>query len=72
MKTHTVAIIGLGRMGSTIDDEGHGDVPYSVAAATTAARLRLKRQNAHRPTPKAQGRHANARYTILHVKGWTA
>ena len=29
MKKHTVAIIGLGRMGSTIDDEGHGDVPYS-------------------------------------------
>ena len=24
MQKHTVAIIGLGRMGSTIDDEGHG------------------------------------------------
>ena len=23
MQKHTVAIIGLGRMGSTIDDEGH-------------------------------------------------
>ena len=42
MKKHTVAIIGLGRMGSTIDDEGHGDVPYSVAAATKASeRLEL-------------------------------
>lgn len=42
MKTHTVAIIGLGRMGSTIDDEGHGDLPYSVAAATKASeRLEL-------------------------------
>ncbi len=42
MKKHTVAIIGLGRMGSTIDDEGHGDVPYSVAAATRASeRLEL-------------------------------
>ena len=29
-------------MGSTIDDEGHGDVPYSVAAATRASeRLEL-------------------------------
>ena len=42
MQKHTVAIIGLGRMGSTIDDEGHGDVPYSVAAATRASeRLEL-------------------------------
>ena len=42
MKKHTVAIIGLGRMGSTIDDEGHGDLPYSVAAATRASeRLQL-------------------------------
>ena len=42
MEKHTVAIIGLGRMGSTIDDEGHGDVPYSVAAATRASeRLEL-------------------------------
>ena len=38
MQKHTVAIIGLGRMGSTIDDdEGHGDVPYSVASATRAS-----------------------------------
>jgi predicted dehydrogenase len=37
MKTYKVAIIGLGRMGSTIDDEGHGDLPYSVAAATKAS-----------------------------------
>lgn len=42
MQKHTVAIIGLGRMGSTIDDEGHGEVPYSVAAATKASeRLEL-------------------------------
>ena len=42
MQKHTVAVIGLGRMGSTIDDEGHGDVPYSVAAATRASeRLEL-------------------------------
>lgn len=42
MEKHTVAIIGLGRMGSTIDDEGHGDLPYSVAAATRASeRLQL-------------------------------
>ena len=42
MEKHTVAIIGLGRMGSTIDDEGHGDLPYSVAAATRASeRLHL-------------------------------
>lgn len=33
-KTYTVAIIGLGRMGSTIDDETPADAPpYSVAAA---------------------------------------
>ena len=32
-----VAVIGLGRMGSTIDDEGHFEVPYSVAAATKAS-----------------------------------
>ena len=37
MKTYKVAIIGLGRMGSTIDDEGHGDLPYSAAAATKAS-----------------------------------
>ena len=42
MQKHTVAVIGLGRMGSTIDDEGHGEVPYSVAAATKASeRLEL-------------------------------
>ena len=34
---HKVAIIGLGRMGSTIDDEAHFAVPYSVAAATKAS-----------------------------------
>ena len=32
MKTYRVGIIGLGRMGSTIDDEGHAVKPYSVAA----------------------------------------
>lgn len=37
MPTYKVAIIGLGRMGSTIDDEGHFEVPYSVAAATKAS-----------------------------------
>ena len=37
VKTYRVAIIGLGRMGSTIDDEGHTDLPYSVAAATQAS-----------------------------------
>ena len=32
-----VAIIGLGRMGSTIDDEGHTNYPYSIAASTKAS-----------------------------------
>ena len=42
MTPYKVAIIGLGRMGSTIDDEGHFEVPYSVAAATKAStRLEL-------------------------------
>ena len=42
MPTYRVAIIGLGRMGSTIDDEGHSPLPYSIAAATRAsARLEL-------------------------------
>ena len=42
MKTYRVGIIGLGRMGSTIDDEGHGPLPYSVASATRASeRLEL-------------------------------
>ena len=42
LKTYSVAIIGLGRMGSTIDDEGHTDLPYSIAASTLASnRLRL-------------------------------
>ena len=31
-----LAVIGLGRMGSTIDEEGHGKVPYSVAASGAA------------------------------------
>ena len=31
MKTYRVGIIGLGRMGSTIDEEGHGELPYSIA-----------------------------------------
>ena len=30
---YRVGIIGLGRMGSTIDDEGHAQLPYSIAAA---------------------------------------
>jgi predicted dehydrogenase len=42
VKTYRVAIVGLGRMGSTIDDEGHTTLPYSVASATTASsRLEL-------------------------------
>ncbi|MFH1568129.1 MAG: Gfo/Idh/MocA family oxidoreductase [Gemmatimonadota bacterium] len=42
MKTYRVGIVGLGRMGSTIDDEGHTPLPYSIAAATRAsARLEL-------------------------------
>ena len=34
---HKAAVIGLGRRGSTIDDEGHFGVPYSLAAATKAS-----------------------------------
>ena len=34
---YRVGIIGLGRMGSTIDDEGHTKYPYSIAAATNAS-----------------------------------
>ena len=42
MKTYRVAIIGLGRMGSTIDDEHPALAPYSIAAATRASdRLEL-------------------------------
>lgn len=37
MKTFRVGIIGLGRMGSTIDDEGHTPLPYSIAAACRAS-----------------------------------
>ncbi|MDD9999560.1 MAG: Gfo/Idh/MocA family oxidoreductase [Rhodospirillaceae bacterium] len=37
MKTYRVGIIGLGRMGGTIDDEGHTPLPYSVAAACRAS-----------------------------------
>ena len=37
MKICRVGIIGLGRMGSTIDDEGHSDLPYSVAASCAAS-----------------------------------
>ena len=36
MKTYRVAIVGLGRMGSTIDDEHPSLAPYSIAAATRA------------------------------------
>jgi predicted dehydrogenase len=32
MKTYRVGIVGLGRMGSTIDDEKHAVKPYSIAA----------------------------------------
>lgn len=37
MKSYRVGIIGLGRMGSTIDDEGHTPLPYSVAASCEAS-----------------------------------
>ena len=37
MKRYHVGIIGLGRMGSTIDDEGHGTQPYSIAASCRAS-----------------------------------
>lgn len=36
MKTYRVGIIGLGRMGSTIDDEGHTTKPYAIAACCEA------------------------------------
>ena len=42
MRTYKVAIVGLGRMGSTIDDEHPSLSPYSIAAATRASeRLEL-------------------------------
>ena len=42
MKRYRVGIVGLGRMGSTIDDEGHTDQPYSIAASCRAsARLEV-------------------------------
>ena len=37
MGKYRVGIIGLGRMGSTIDDEGHSQLPYSVAASCAAS-----------------------------------
>jgi predicted dehydrogenase len=37
MSVYRVGIIGLGRMGSTIDDEGHQYVPYSIAASCAAS-----------------------------------
>lgn len=37
MKTYRVAIIGLGRMGSTIDEEHPALSPYSIAAAVRAS-----------------------------------
>ena len=55
MKRYRVGIIGLGRMGSTIDDEGHSTQPYSIAAScrasdrlevATAADLRPERREA--------------------------
>lgn len=57
MKRYRVGIIGLGRMGSTIDDEGHSRQPYSIAAScrasdrlevATAADLRPERRDAFR------------------------
>ena len=35
---YRVGIIGLGRMGSTIDDEGHTSLPYSVGASCSASK----------------------------------
>jgi predicted dehydrogenase len=41
-KSYRVGIVGLGRMGSTIDDEGHTQLPYSIAASCVASeRLEL-------------------------------
>lgn len=57
MNRYRVAIIGLGRMGSTIDDEGHTTEPYSIAASCRAserlevvagADLRSERRDAFR------------------------
>ncbi|AWT59774.1 MAG: Myo-inositol 2-dehydrogenase [Candidatus Moanabacter tarae] len=57
MKNYRLGIIGLGRMGSTIDDEGHGRDPYSIAASCQAiecltlaagADLRAERREAFR------------------------
>ena len=42
MTTYRVGVVGLGRMGSTIDDEGHSSLPYSIAASARAGnRLQL-------------------------------
>ena len=42
MSTCRVGVIGLGRMWSTIDDEGHSHLPYSIAASARASsRLEL-------------------------------
>lgn len=57
MKRYRVGIIGLGRMGSTIDDEGNDTKPYSIAAScresdrlevVTGADLRPVRRQAFR------------------------
>lgn len=37
MKRYRVGIIGLGRMGSTIDDEGNATKPYAIAASCRAS-----------------------------------
>ena len=37
MKTYRVGIIGLGRMGSTIDDERPDDLPFSIATSCRAS-----------------------------------
>lgn len=42
MGIYRVGVVGLGRMGSTIDEEGHSDLPYSIAASCNASdRLNL-------------------------------
>ena len=73
MKRYRVGIIGLGRMGSTIDDEGHEIKPYSIAAAclesdrlevATAADLRPERREAFRERWGVQAVYADYRQMV--------
>ena len=36
-KKFRVGVVGLGRMGSTIDEEGHTKLPYSIASAVESS-----------------------------------